>query len=126
MTMPRFRFSLTLSVFQRIALAFGCILSLLVLLAGGAALGLDRFVAKLAASQAISADVRLVNKIDQEMAALQRRVREYLASGRAEELSQIETAYQTVKQNIEGAKAMATGARRAAFDDMEKAADAYH
>src|SRR5579872_3430595 len=99
MTMPRFRLALRLSVFQRIALAFVCILSLLVLLAGGAALGLGRFVEKLSTSQAISGDVRVVNRIDQEMAALQRRVREYLASGKPEALTEIETAYQGVKQN---------------------------
>src|SRR4051794_36571362 len=92
MKLPRLLF-FTPGIFQKIALAFGCILMILVLLATGAALGLDRFVAKLAASQSISADVRLVGMIDRQMAVLQRQVREYIASGRTEELSVVQNSY---------------------------------
>jgi methyl-accepting chemotaxis protein len=117
----------TPSIFQKIALAFGSILMIMLLLAGGAALGLDRFVAKLTASQSISADVRLVSMIDRQMAVLQRQVREYIASGRAEELTLAENSYQAVRRNIGSAKAAATtDARRATFDVMDKAADSYH
>jgi methyl-accepting chemotaxis protein len=117
----------TPSIFQRIALAFGSILIILILLAGGAALGLDRFVVKLATSQSISDDVRLVGIIDRQMAVLQRQVREYIASGRAEELSQVENSYLAVKRNIAAAKAVAAAnGRRATFEVMEKAADSYH
>jgi methyl-accepting chemotaxis protein len=123
----RFRAMLALSIFQRIALAFGCILLLLVLLAGGAAIGLDRFVAKLAASQAISADLRVASMIDEEMAGLQRRVREYLDTGRQESLAEIETSYQAVTHDIGLARSAAAGSERGArFAEMEKAADAYH
>jgi methyl-accepting chemotaxis protein len=128
MALPRqLRFLLALSIFQRIALSFGCILLLMVLLAGGGAVGLDRLVDKLAASQAISADVRLVGQIDGEMAALQRKVREFLDSGRPELLGEIETAHQAVKKNITLARTAAAGSQRGAtFEEMEKAADSYH
>jgi hypothetical protein len=126
MKTPRFRFFAPI-ILQRIAFAFASILMILVLLAGGAALGLDRFVAKLTASQSNSADVRLVSMIDHQMAVLQRQVREYIASGSAEELSQAEDSYQAVKRNIGAAKAAAaTIVRQATFEVMEKAADSYH
>src|ERR1700722_5991387 len=99
MTMPKQRrFLLALSIFQRIALSFGCILLLMVLLAGGEGVGLNRLVAKLAASQAISGDVRLVSEIDGQMAALQRQVREFLDTGRPELLAEIDASHQAVKK----------------------------
>jgi methyl-accepting chemotaxis protein/CHASE3 domain sensor protein len=115
----------SLSILQRIALAFGCILLLMLLLAGGGAVGFSQLIEKLTASQAISADVRVVSEIDSEMAAMQRKVREYLGTGRPELLAEIEAAHQAVKRDIGLARAQASGRGTAAFEDMEKAADAY-
>ncbi|HZS83441.1 MAG TPA: HAMP domain-containing methyl-accepting chemotaxis protein [Stellaceae bacterium] len=118
--------AVSLSIFQRVALGFGCVLLLLLLLAGGGAIGFGSLVAKLTASQAISADVRLVGDIGEEMAGLQRKVREYLDSGRPELLAQIAKAHDAVKKDVGAAKAAAAGTERGAtFEAMEKATDAY-
>ncbi len=128
MALPKqLRFLLSLSIFQRIALSFGCILLLMVLLATGAEVGLNRLVSKLAASQAISADVRLVSAIDSQMATLQRQVREFIDTSRPELLTEIEASNEAVKKNIGLARAAAAGSQRAAaFEEMAKAADSYH
>ena len=64
--------------------------------------------------------------IDEEMAGLQRRVREYLDTGRQEALAEIETSYEAVKHNIGLARTAAAASERGAkFEEMEKAADAY-
>ena len=128
MALPKqLRFLLSLSIFQRIALSFSCILLLMVLLATGAELGLSQLVAKLAASQAISGDVRQVSAIDGQMASLQREVREFIDTGRPALLTEIDTANEAVKKNIGLASAAAAGSPRgAAFEDMAKAVDSYH
>ena len=114
------------SIARRIASAFACILMILVFLAAGATIGLDQFVNKLAASQAIGEDLRLVSTIDRQMEGLQRYVREYLSTGAAEALTKVESAHNAIKQNIASARQRASGDRAARFADMEKAAESYH
>src|SRR5215475_15240931 len=109
------------SIARRIALAFACLLMILVFLAGGATVGLDQFVNKLAASQAIAEDLRLVSTIDRQMEGLQRYVREYLGTGAAETLTKVEAAHNEIKKNIGVAGQRASGDRAARFADMEKA-----
>ncbi len=125
-SLKRFFAAISLSIFQRVALGFGCVLLLLLLLAGGGAVGFASLVDKLSASQAISGDVRLVGDIGEQMAGLQRKVREYLDSGRPELLGEIEAAHGAVKKNVALAKDAAAGTERGAtFAAMEKAADDY-
>jgi methyl-accepting chemotaxis protein len=117
----------SLGIFHRIALGFGCVLLLMMLLAVGAAVGFDTLVSRLSSSQAISADVRLVGEIGEQMAGLQRKVREYLDSGRVELLTEVDASHSDVNKNIARAKAAAgDGSSRSAFDAMEKAANDYN
>jgi methyl-accepting chemotaxis protein len=116
-----------MSVAQRIALGPAGILLLLGFLAGGAAIGLGSLADRLHASQAISADLQLVSAIDGRMAAMQRMVREFLDTARAEVLGKVEPTYKSIAADLAMAAARTRSQERAAaFKRIAAAAEDYH
>jgi methyl-accepting chemotaxis protein len=121
---PRSGLLRSLSIAQRIALGFGCMLLLLGVLAGGASLGLRDLAGRIGSFEAMAGDVELVSRIDGQMAALQRKVREFLATARPELLGEIDSLHAAIQQET-GAVA-ASADRAAAFKRITVAVEAYH
>jgi methyl-accepting chemotaxis protein len=125
---PRRRFLLSPGIGLRIAFGFGVMLVLLCLLAAGAWYALSDLGARMTAFRATAEDVERVSAIDSDMAAMQRRVREYLGSGDPQAKDKIDTAYRTLKDEINAAAARGGGAAESAeaFRRIDAAADRYH
>jgi methyl-accepting chemotaxis protein len=117
----------SLSVAQRIALGFGCMLLLLGLVAAGAGVAFGDLGRHVTAFEATTGDVELAGRIDAEMAALQRKVREFMSTGRQGLRDDIDKLYGTIKQDI-GAAGRAAGSAdsAAAFGRIDGLVNDYH
>ena len=117
----------SLSIAQRIALGFGCMLLLLGLVATGAGIAFGDLGRHVKAFEATTGDVELAGRIDTEMAALQRKVREFMSTGRQGLGDDIDKLYATIKQDI-GAAGRGAGSAdsAAAFARIDGLVNDYH